>query len=492
MTSRFHPLLRLTFACLLFIGASTAAVQADQLTLQQCIDLALEQNLQYRSQYQSLANSYASLQRARSPFELQVEADLDLPTYNETRDLQESVALQTRVFEEQTNFTYNGNLRVSQRIPYAGRLSLVTSAQRRDVSSSYREDVLDVVGNMRLNYAHELLQTPREELALKQAELSLTSSQHDYGRQKLLLEGQVIDTYYNLVQSIRRLEIEQQRLEQSKASLELAQRKFEIGLIAEVEALKLRVAMLRSEATFASAQTQIERRRDQLRDVLGMDMNAPLDVSTEVAFQQYQIAPERALEIGLQQRTDMQQAEITEELRQLNLDDIERRNGITATLNANVSLLGRGDEVGDISRNLSRNQWGMGIQVNLPLIDNGQRRGEIRQAEIALEQSRLTQDIRRQQVIQDIRNAVRNLNDAERQISLREAALEVANRTYEVEQSRFELGLAQSQDLLDAQAELTQARIDNLDSIISYQRQLKNLRLATMAELKQLGVVSVE
>ena len=180
------------------------------------------------------------------------------------------------------------------------------------------------------------------------------------------------------------------------------------------------------------------------------------------------------------------------ELRHIAADDEDVRLLMTIPgVGYYIALLVKA-EVGDISRNLSRNQWGMGIQVNLPLIDNGQRRGEIRQAEIALEQSRLTQDIRRQQVIQDIRNAVRNLNDAERQISLREAALEVANRTYEVEQSRFELGLAQSQDLLDAQAELTQARIDNLDSIISYQRQLKNLRLATMAELKQLGVVSVE
>jgi outer membrane protein TolC len=77
---------------------------------------------------------------------------------------------------------------------------------------------------------------------------------------------------------------------------------------------------------------------------------------------------------------------------------------------------------------------------------------------------------------------------AERQIELRTAALEVAERTYEVEQSRFELGLIQSQTLLDAQGELTQARIDALKSVINYRRQLVDLRVSTMAELEELGL----
>ena len=49
--------------------------------------------------------------------------------------------------------------------------------------------------------------------------------------------------------------------------------------------------------------------------------------------------------------------------------------------------------------------------------------------------------------------------------------------------------MAQSQDLLNAQSELTLARIDALEGAIGYQRQVKNLRLATMADLSELGAV---
>ena len=63
----------------------------------------------------------------------------------------------------------------------------------------------------------------------------------------------------------------------------------------------------------------------------------------------------------------------------------------------------------------------------------------------------------------------------------------MAARTYDVEQSRFELGLADSQQLLQAQGDMTQARLNALDAVIDYQRGLKNVRVATMAELEELA-----
>ena len=171
----------------------------------------------------------------------------------------------------------------------------------------------------------------------------------------------------------------------------------------------------------------------------------------------------------------------------MDLEDTRRQNGISALLTANLSLRGRGEEIGDVSRNLERNQWGVGIQMSLPLIDSGQRRASLSQARIALEQSRISQQQQRRQIIREVRDATRNLSEAERQIDLRQAALQVSLRTYEVEQSRFELGLADSQALLQSQGDLTSAQIDALAAIINYQRELKNVRLATMAELSELA-----
>ncbi len=466
---------------------ATTCSTAEVLSLQECIDLAMQNNLQHQINQQTLDNSRVRLTAAQAPFAFNMNAVVTAPSFTELRDTQENIALQTRVREENTDVSYSGNLRMTQRLRHLGQFTLNSVALRRDFSSNRRENFLDYSGSTRLAYERDLLARPSEEIALKRAEYSLQSARFNLDRQRLQLEGQVIDDYYDLVQSVRELEIEEQRLAQSRANLELAQRKFEVGLIAEVEALRLQVEMLQAEATYDQAQTDIESRRDLLRQTLGLDVWEPLEIDSEVQYEIHPIDAQRALEIGLARRTDMKRAEISEEINELNLVETRRRNGINATLSANVSMQGRGSEISAVSDNFERNRWGVDLQISLPLIDSGQRQADISQARIALEQSRLGREQQRRLIIQQVRDATRRVHEAERQIDLRQAALEFAQRTYDVEQSRFELGLADSQQLLQAQGNLTQAQINALAAVIGYQRQLKNVRLATMAELKELA-----
>ena len=466
---------------------ATTCSTADVLSLQECIDLAMQNNLQHQMDQQTLASNRTQLTAARAPFAFNMNANITTPSFTGLSDTQENIALETRVREESSDVSYSGNLRMTQRLRHLGQFTLNTTALHRDFSSNRRADFLDYSGATRLFYERDLLGQPSEEIALKRAEHSLQSARLNFDRQRLQLEGQVIDDYYDLVQSVRELEIEEQRLAQSRANLELAQRKFEVGLIAEVEALRLQVEMLQAEATYDQAQTNIESSRDILRETLGLDVWAPLEIDTEVQYEIHPIDAQRALEIGLARRTDMKRTEIFEEIRALDLEDTRRRNGINATFGANVSMRGHGSEIGDVSDNFERNLWGVNLQITLPLIDSGQRRATVSQARIALEQSRLTREQQRRRIIQQIRDATRRVHEAERQIDLRQATLQFAQRTYDVEQSRFELGLADSQQLLLAQGNLTQAQINALGAVIGYQRQLKNARLATMAELKELA-----
>ena len=466
---------------------ATTCSTADVLSLQECIDLAMQNNLQHQMDQQTLASNRTQLTAARAPFAFNMNANITTPSFTGLSDTQENIALETRVREESSDVSYSGNLRMTQRLRHLGQFTLNTTALHRDFSSNRRADFLDYSGATRLFYERDLLGQPSEEIALKRAEHSLQSARLNFDRQRLQLEGQVIDDYYDLVQSVRELEIEEQRLAQSRANLELAQRKFEVGLIAEVEALRLQVEMLQAEATYDQAQTNIESSHDILRETLGLDVWAPLEIDTEVQYEILPIDAQRALEIGLARRTDMKRTEIFEEIRALDLEDTRRRNGINATFGANVSMRGHGSEIGDVSDNFERNLWGVNLQITLPLIDSGQRRATVSQARIALEQSRLTREQQRRQIIRQIRDATRRVHEAERQIDLRQATLQFAQRTYDVEQSRFELGLADSQQLLLAQGNLTQAQINALGAVIGYQRQLKNARLATMAELKELA-----
>ncbi|MEE2656969.1 MAG: TolC family protein [Candidatus Latescibacterota bacterium] len=464
-----------------------AVTNSAPLTLAECLDLAYANNLSHLSDFQSLAHSREALHRARAPYELNANASLVAPSFTEERDTFENPALLTRFQEENTSFRYQGNVQLSRRVRNIGEFSITTFGFRSDFSSNRRQDVLEYLGDVRFGYEQDIFSDSEEDIQLKQAELSLAMDRSHYERQRLQLTSQVTNTYYDLVQSIRQLEIQEQRVEQSRVGLDLAQRKYEIGLLAEVEALRLEVEKLRSEADYAQTATEIESRRDILRQLVGLEMTVPLEVITEVHSDMREIDDSRAIEIALRRRTDMREVEIRKRVSELDVDITQQQVGPSAMFNASMSLRGRGEAPEDIGRNFERNLVTARIDMQFPLLDGGERSGLVRQAEINLEQSRLNQKQVRQTVIRDVREAVRSLREAERQIQLRQAALDVAQRTFEVERSRFELGLADSQQLLDAQTELTSERTDALNALITYPRALQDMQLATMADLSELA-----
>lgn len=465
---------------------SASAPAVDALSLADCLELANRNNLGYLLDRAALAATEERLRQARSPFSPNVNASLTVPSYSERRTVIDNEALLTRVRQEDTNFDYEGMLSLSQRVRHLGQFTVSGNTQRSDFTSNRRQDFREYLTDVSLGYQQEIFTEPEAELSLRQAELNLASGEHAFDRQRVQLETQVTNAYYNLVQGIRQLAIQKQRLEQSASALELAQRKFEIGLIAEVEALRLEVDKLRAEAEYAAAATAIESRRDALRQVLAMDMAAPLEVSTDVSYEIHQIDAASAVAVGLSRRSDMEQQRIRSRVNELALELTKNRVGPTATLNARLTLTGRGPAPEDVGSTLERSLVSASIDVGLPLVDGGQRRGQVRQAELALEQGQLSLEQTRQTVIREIREAVRSVQDAERQIQLLQAALDVAERTFAVENSRFELGLADSQQLLDAQTDLTQARTSALTAVVSYQRALQDLRLATMAQPQEL------
>jgi outer membrane protein len=456
------------------------------LSLAACLEIAYVNNFQHRIDRANLESSHEQLRQAQAPFEFNADADFTLPRYRESRDIVTSEALVARVRSEDTNFDYEGQIQLTQRVRNLGEFSVTGTGRRSDFSSNRRQDFRESAGDIRFDYQQEIFNEPEVELRLSQAELRLTSDRADLRRQQIHLETQVTNSYYNLLQGIRQMRIQQQRLEQSQSALELAQRKFEIGLIAEVEALRLEVDKLRAEADFAQAATSIESRRDELRQILGIEMGAPLEISTSVDYELVAVDEATSVAVGLSRRTDMENVINNRRLNQIGLQITKQNVGPSATLRATVNLTGRGPDVGDVGSSLERSLLSAQINIGLPLVDGGQQRSIVRRAEIDLERSELSVEQTRQRVILEIREAVRSVQESERQIGLRNAALEVAERNFEVEQSRFELGLADSQELLDAQTNLTQSRTDALNAVVSYQRSIQSLRQATMSAPHEL------
>jgi outer membrane protein TolC len=464
-------------------------VGAQSLSLAQCLALAMQQSPQTLRNRQSLERSQLRLLEGRAPFSPRLQLNMTLPSYEDNRQLLASEALSSRVRDESTALWYLGSLELSQRVRSLGRFTLSSQSQLYDFSSNRQTPYRDYRGDLVLGYSQNLFAQAPEEVGLARAELELGGARLNFSRAQLQLEAQVTQAYYGLVRTQSQLDIDRQTLERSRISLDLARRKVEVGFLDETEALRLEVDMLQAEASYTQTQSNIERARDRLREVLGLDWDQPLEVEGlgEEGFQKYPISLAKAVSVGLSRRLDLQASRLDEEGQRLSLRSVRSQTGPAATLNARVGLRGQGDKLSDVHQRLERNEWSMNIQVNAPLIDGGERRSQVRQQELALEQLQTEQELLRQSIVLQIRDALNSLRAAERQIELSQAAMAVAEKTFAREQQRFELGLSKSQDMLTVQGQLTTARNNALAARIDYYLRIEDLRQATMAELGELA-----
>jgi outer membrane protein len=479
----------LVFSTLLFSFGILPLHAQDLLTLEDCLDLARKQGLQYKSLQRNLAISYEALRAAQAPFNLQADMSLSLPSYSESRGLNNNDAFVSRIREESTSFNNSGSINFGQNIPHMGRINLSTSGNRSESNSSRRVSFVDFSGSVSLNYTLDLLRRDPNVVALEQAERSFNQGRLTFQSEDLLFETSISGAYYNLVSAINSFEIQEKNYNQSLASLELAQKKYDIGLIAEVEAMRLQVDLLSAQAGWEAAQINIERSRDSFREILGMDLDEPFEIVTDledIDFERYPISMERAIEVGLRKNTNLQASKIAQELSEIQFEETKRDQYISARLSTSVSFSGQGEQIGDISQRFERNSISTGISISLPLIDDGSRRSSLRLSELNMEQSRLSMAALERSITRQIKAAVYAVQQSESQIDIFEAGLDVAERTYQVEQNRFDLGLVDSQFLLTAQENVTASRLAALNAVLGYKRALVSLRVLTNSPLEDL------
>lgn len=112
-------------------------------------------------------------------------------------------------------------------------------------------------------------------------------------------------------------------------------------------------------------------------------------------------------------------------------------------------------------------RWSAGLQADLPFDRKGER-NSYRQSLIQVERSKRALDFAEEQLKLEIFNNLRALDQAKRNLQNAELGIQLAERRVEEQELRMELGRGVTRDLLDAQADLNQARNARTAAIVSH------------------------
>jgi len=129
--------------------------------------------------------------------------------------------------------------------------------------------------------------------------------------------------------------------------------------------------------------------------------------------------------------------------------------------------------------------WRTGIAFEIPIWAFGRQRGEILEARAALGQATAEYEAIRMAIQQEAKAAFLSLETAEQQVMLiQKRILPTAEAVYEVAQKSYDEGKASFLDLLNAQRDLIETRMEEIEALFAYRSAWAQLLRAVGRDLK--------
>jgi outer membrane protein TolC len=464
------------------------------LDLGESIVIAKMKSFDMLSLKQDLKIAEYNLKSATSRFKTHVDLDLDVPNYTETYQQDEDSSGITYYHKQQSELS--SVLTINQPLPTDGNVYFSSGLLSND---DYIKDNRWLRMNTRLGLTQPidaLYGYNRIKSEFKRAELAYEQSQKRLKREELNLVYYVSNAFYRLLQVQKREEIAMMNLDRQKEAYSIAKNKFDAGLIREVDALQMEVDLAEAQNNYDLAVIDRSSAENEFKELIGIGLNDTVIISSDMDYQLVVVDKDMAVELALQNRTEIREQEISIELNQLNLKRQKAEGMITGNLNAyyektGVDNLSRSDNLGDLFNGSFRNfqdssgDFGIGLSINIPIIDWGENKALIQAAEARLKQNQYQMQETTRAIETEVKNLVAGLNSSLKRLQLLEKNVEVAEKSFEITRMRYSDGDIDSQDLALERERLNNAYISHLSSYIQYELNLADLMRKTFYDFKK-------
>jgi len=394
------------------------------------------------------------------------------------------------------------NVGIVQQTPWGGSYSVgwdSTRSTTTNVLSSFSPQLqsslsLDIRQPLLRNFSIDNL---RQQVILSEKDRDIA----DFGLQQTVATTSraVRNAYWDLAYANASLVVQQQSLDLARESLRETNARIQIGTTAPIDAVEAQAEVATRQQNVIVAEAQIETAQDNLRALI-FNPSSPDFWTTRIAptelpaFEPTAVDVDGAVRSALQNRTDLLQARKSLEAADINIKYYRNQTlpdvsaildygltglGGTPVLRSSSGIgipvavpLGTARNFGSVLGDLFGNQypsWTLGLSISYPLGHSPQE-ANLAKAQLQTTQAETQLKNAELQVVTQVRNVARQVVTNERLIDSTRAARELAEQRLDAEQKKLAAGTSTNFLVFQAQRDLAQARNDELNAILAYNR----------------------
>jgi len=490
----------LALTMLIGFGPAIGQSRTRPLTLEECILSALKNNLNVAVQVLNPEIADYTVSQAQEKF---------LPTlslaYNRQSNNSASYSWLNASGSIITKYSsYSVNL--TETVPTGGSLNLSLASYKNDSNQRFQTINPRFGSTLTLGFTQPLLRDFGFKMSRRQiiiAQNNLDISEKQFTQTLLDTIYRVEQAYWNLFFSMEDLKVKQQSLKLAQDLLANNQRAVEIGTMAPLDILSAQAEVATREADILAAEALVKNNQDALKTVINLaeknqEGTADIVPTDKPNFAEKQVSLEQSLAEAMQNRPDLQATRIGLKNSDLNLSYAKNQLLPSLSLNASYWSPGvSGDQIlylnndpltgviigqlpGGASNalkdafNFRYRNWSVGLTLDFPL-SSVVSRAQYALAKATLDQDNLSLKNQEQQVLLEIKNAVRAVQTNFKRVQAYKVARELAEKKLQAEQEKLNVGMSTNFIVLTYQRDLATALSAELNAIIDY-----NLSLASL------------
>lgn len=396
----------------------------------------------------------------------------------QNRIVKENIGGVSNYFKQNT-LSFRGGLQLDQAIPWTGGNIFVNSSLEQTInylSDSTTNDFLSVP--VYIGFNQPLFQFNKLKWDRRIEPIKFDIAKKQYLSEVESVSLSAINAFFNLFEAQVRLKIAQINYQNYDTLYKVAKGRYSLGRIGENEVLQMELSMLKAESAVERYEMTVNDAMLSLKSFLRLkdDEKIVLVQPDPVFFDlvDFDLALQKAIS------NSNEYLDFERRLLEAQMGVSEAKNyGFNANLFMAYGLNGRSDVFDKVYVDPS-NQQVLSLGLNIPILDWGKRKGQMKMAQSQEELVKTSVEQERADFAQSIRLKVGEFNIQKNQVLIAAKSDTIAQKSYAVTKNRYLIGKIGVTDLNIAQTDTDEAKLTYITSLRNYWRNYFVLRQATL------------
>lgn len=283
-----------------------------------------------------------------------------------------------------------------------------------------------------------------------EAEESIAKNELEISKQELIYK--VTEAYYRVLQAEGLNKVSEQALAQIKAHLSTSQSLLAEGMIAPIDLNRINSQLSNLEHNLIRAENGYMLAIYNLNATMGIPLETRIKLHNSLSYEICEITIEEALETARQYRPE--------------IHNIKEQKVIME----GMVTLAKSNRLPQVVMNMESGitGWKVAVMGEIPIFDGGVNKSKIKQAEISLSQVEHSEKQVEQLIEFEVRSAYLSMKEAGKLVKVTEQGIIDSLESFRISQVKYNEGIATNIEVIDAQSALIEAETNHLNALYNY------------------------